>query len=181
MSFTIDKFDYLIVNTGYTARILRTEEDIDEVYPPHEFPEKNREETENLKEQINKFECSICKLRYPNGDCDSDSEGECSCMEGINRLLLQGKGCIFINDSLHGEGLYKIGDDSDHIAESLGKYDSGIICFKCPSLTTAMNLVDSLMKLDYCACFSHGNLLSLKMTEVNGKTILWMSYDCESG
>jgi hypothetical protein len=90
---------------------------------------------------------------------------------------------IYIYDIIYGDGLYRIGTDNTEIdLVSQHQIDNGgEIAFRCNELYVAFSLVEYLRRLDYCACFGPTPYKMSTIKLNNGKTVLYMTFDCESG
>lgn len=135
-----DGFKYLVINTGYTGRLVQHIDDI-------------KQKMQNR--------CYTC-----------DDSKRCTC---ANKLL-------FIEDTLWGKGLTKVGATDEEIAyirETLIKADgTGIIAFRSGSLTDALGIAQILMEYDYCACFGLNTLCKIRVAKGD---VLFLHFDCESG
>jgi len=149
----IDEFKYLVVDTGYTARLL--------------------DKLDTIKAKI----ISDCMHDSPDNspeDKDDDEENEtCAlCRDPV----------LYIDDDVWGSGFSPVSESEDeiqHVRDVLSKLGdtSGIIVFRCNSLSAAMGLVDILVQQDYCACFSMTSLQTIKQIG----DVLYLEYDAESG
>lgn len=165
---SIKSFDYVIIETGYTARVMKC---LDKL------------KTEFLDD---------CVFESPE-DCDKCSDGEIKEFDKNGEKLIRSDDppqcdCIndkimFIEDHVWGTGLYEISKDVQKIKQLLPliKNLSGTICFKCNTLMKAMQISKILMNMDYCACFCFENLYEMQMHTIDNYRVLIMTFDCESG
>jgi hypothetical protein len=176
-TIVIKNFDYLVISTGYTARIL--------TITPADL---NLSEEESDEESTDsKATNSSPRPRQSSSDEESDDETDLG-EEGKELEAIKywkRRGAIFIHDDLWGRGLYPIGSDKqeiDDILDQLPNNMNGVICFKCKSLGTGFNIAAELMKLNYCGFFTSRTLYMITyITMNNGKKVCVLTYDCESG
>lgn len=153
----IDKFDYLVLRTGYTSRTIGHYLNLGASIMTCE---------KEIKESENDYEDEPCKEEYE----DSFSEK--------NYIPL------FIEDNVWGEGFYWVnGKDQEKtdlkkILESTKS--SGYLAFKIGDLFTSKSIIDKLISLRYCAGFDPSPY-RMEFIESEDKKILVMHFDTESG
>jgi len=173
-SIVINKIDIVVINTGYTSRLLnRTVDDLNDDW---------EKEYESDDEE---------SLPTPDNDESDDEESE----EYKKRIeesqrketltYFKERGALFVHDSLWGTGLYKIDDDVDDVFINSVMENvegrTGIIAFKCDTLYGGMSIADQLSKIQYCAFFCLETLCEIKQVKIQEKTVLYLEFDAESG
>lgn len=170
--------DYVVIYTGYTSRILRA--DLAQIY----------------------VDCSCDYFYNPFDKKLRDKNGKEP--PTTSKEILDLMKCVYIKDALWGpntntkdfkiepDGIYPIASRAEvdqartivdqFYATSPKSHDSdGIIVFKDTDLTGAFKLVNFLIEVDYCACFSLRTLYHVQMQKINNMTVFFLGFDCESG
>lgn len=93
---------------------------------------------------------------------------------------------IFAYDTVWGNGLYREGKDADEVAKlikitkKLKLYKCGIACFKCDK-TAFADLARAIDSNTYCVTFDIDEMEFYKSDNPNEPTIMFVSWDSESG
>lgn len=114
-----------------------------------------------------------------------------------NHEVLQKLQCLFVKDELWGpmtrtgnykaisNGFYAVSPNQAEVEEAISTVlmepDDGIIVFKAKDFNTAFRAIMFLQNVDYCACFELRTLCDFKIHSVNGKKVLKVEFDTESG
>lgn len=174
--------DYVVIDTGYTSRILRA--DLVDIF----FDNCHNEVFCTAKTELQAD--TLADDIHTNTD--------------VLRILK----CVYIKDRLWGtktdtgtfemepNGMYSI-DSKDEVEQARFIVETiyanmnegrrarssmdGIIVFKNTNLTKAFKLVNFLIDIDYCACFKMSTLDDVQIQKLNGKKVLFLTFDCESG
>jgi hypothetical protein len=143
----MNNLDYLIVNTGYTSRLIKRlgfdqeiclqENALKSTYKKkghnniykvgYSFDYKTKDGISKI--MASKFSKELDNAFHFNDDGDD-------AIENFVRFI---DSCVYIYDDLWGQGLYKISDDSNEINKIMSILDAkkiykcGTICFKCKS------------------------------------------------
>lgn len=169
MKIKIKNFDYLVIKSGYTSRLLNkwNFESITTIKP--ESDEKS------LRGD------GIFSISQPNR-CFTNNDDEDELFNDIMDSIL------FINDGLWGKGLYKMEnkeEDINVVLDTLNKNDEefdGVICFKSYNdmtlLTDYYDIKSLLEESEYCV---FGNIYAITYLEENGTRVCIIEHDCESG
>lgn len=91
--------------------------------------------------------------------------------------------CLFINDGLWGNGLYKVGDDTeiDKVLNVLKLNDintTGIVCLKCNTRSDIIGYLGTLKDLHYCNMVEY---CGDEYVDTDEMIITIVEYDTESG
>jgi len=192
--------DYLIVNTGYTSRLV-TRLGFDKVDLVMENAWKKKKGDKIRHNNIYKVGYSfdyksqegIDKIRNNVGDsCEEldnaftfdDRPGGVLPNEYITEFDEFINSCLYIYDDLWGNGLYKVSDNDEEInkviavldANKIGKY--GTVCFRCKSRDDIKKFTKIIRKLDYCQMFDYEGDEYVDTDEL---IITVASFDTESG
>jgi len=170
MKITIEKFDYLIIQSGYTSRLLKKWDiHIIDTIKPESDTKAARGDGIFIISQTNR-----------NSSDDSDDSDD-ELVDVLNSML-------FIKDGLWGSGLYKMEDREQDIETVLGILEKngvdwdGTICFKTdsgiPLLDQYPIIKHMLEEAQYCF---GGNMYSITYLEEDGKSVCIIKHDCESG
>lgn len=152
-TYAVEGFKYLVVKTGYTARLFNLLAAL----------------KEKLKDEVYNDFCD-CEANVPVGDKNS-----CSCQEDVVLFIedsFWGMGVYEISEKK---------DEIDRIRSSLSKeeaFKEGIVVFRSHDIGNAMATIQSLMKVKYCNCFDFTTLCQMKV--IDGE-ILAVEFGCESG
>lgn len=169
MKFTIEKFDYLLIQSGYTSRLLtKLGLEITDVIKQETDPKAARGD-------------GIFTIS-PHGQYINDEDSDEILFDVIDRIL-------FIRDGLYGNGLYKMDGKEQYIKTVFRILDKnsvdcdGTICFKTdkgglPLLDHYLDIKQTLEETGYCF---FGNMYSVTYLEEDGKSVCIIKHDCESG
>lgn len=196
----ISNLDYVIINSGYTARLVKrlaynnitvikenTSEDTYNKNGVYRIKHVIKGGNDSDDEKSNEEECDDeeseeeDEIYYSIMDRTELSFKDFDWKEQVDLLI---NNCMFINDGLWGNGLYKIGDDAtiDLILKAQGDTQHrGTICYKCGSLGYAMRIIDVLQKVSYCYGLETGAITEIEYHHENNLKIAIISLDTESG
>jgi len=94
---------------------------------------------------------------------------------------------LFTSDNIWGNGVSPLcsnekADATVKLLNSSGlEYDYGSIVAECKFTGDALDFANKLMELDHCAFFTEDTLYAADIVVVNGKNVLVLEYDTESG
>ena len=172
MSLNSSKTEYCIIASGYTARLINYFA-FDEI-----ILEKSSDTNNNIFRVSHKnFNKNILqKIINKNADYNSPSKDE------IMSFL---EDSIFIDDSLWGKGLYKLGDDDEinkikNILDTNSLKLDGIICFKSNGIN-CINYINILEKCNFCYGCNVGNIYDIVTCETDTIKLTIYHLDTESG
>jgi len=152
---TVLDCNYVVINTGYTARLVDSHKE--------------------------KFFKKIHERYYEKHCLDDLDEAEVKeTMENLGYINM-----LFVFDEQWGDGLYKMGDDKEiyqviDILKKLGKYESGIACFKC-NLNNHSVLNKVVLDSTYCNVFEIIDTKLIISDCKDAPIIMLCEYDTESG
>ena len=161
-----DNFKYLVVYTGYTARLIEGGACM------------------KIEEEIKERLDAQCEKTY---DKESGGYLEVDCDHCKDRILyIRDK--IWGKKEFHdvwGEGMKVISGSTEeikHIKDSLidldeEKYGRGMIAFRCSCVMDATSIIDVLMKQNYCAFFKWTEMGEIVISD----DVLVFTFGCESG
>lgn len=187
-----NKLDYVLINTGYTSRLIKllgfdvincikssSVEDKNKVFRvgySHDIDKTTTADIDKILERGSKWRGNLNEA-FTFDDRENGIIPDDYIEEFINFM----KNCLFIYDDLWGEGLYKIGDDEEieKVLSSLKGHNlSGTICFNCGTRDDIMSYATFLKKLEYCVFFDYEGDSYINCPDM---VITVASFDTESG
>ena len=190
-----NKLDYLIVNTGYTSRIInRLGFDKIDCVQKNALTKKNGKPGKKGHSDIfkvgysfdHKTKDGISKIMATKFGKELDDAfnfkmdgGEA--IEEFSRFM---DSLIYVYDDLWGQGLYIISDNDQEInkimsiLDAKGIYKDGTICFRCDSRKDIQFFTNIIKNLDYCRMFDYEGDEDIDTDEL---VITVASFDSESG
>ena len=190
-----NKLDYLIVNTGYTSRIIsRLGFDKIDCVQKNALTKKNGKPGKKghsdiykvgytfdykTKEGISKIVASKFGKKLDD-TFNFIADGDDATQE-FSRFI---DSCVYIYDSLWGTGLYITNGESEEINKIMSILDAkgiekdGTICFRCDARKDITFFTNIIKKLDYCQMFDY---LGDEYIDTDELVITVASFDSESG
>ena len=190
-----NKLDYLIIQTGYTSRIIsRLGFDKIDCIKKNALTKKNGKPGKKGHSDIFKVGYSfdyktkegISKIMATKFGKKLDdtfnfiADGD-DAIEEFSRFM---DSLIYVYDDLWGTGLYNVSDNDQEInkimsildAKGIGK--DGTICFRCDARKDITFFTNIIKKLDYCQMFEY---LGDEYVDTDELVITVASFDSESG
>lgn len=154
----IEKVDYVFIDCGYEDRFIKDNECIDSY-----------------------------QWRYENDE--QDKNRDLSKLETLEECkdFFKKRGAIYLRcygeDNFDSREVHKFIDDEKLIGEILSKVNNNGICFKVDDglLSSAFDYVTHLQEYNHCACFDGLPFAMEHQVLSNGKIVLVLEYDTESG
>lgn len=199
--------DYLIVNTGYTSRLIKRL-GFDKVELVQENAWKAKKSAKaghnniykvgytfdyRSQEGIDKIRASVgnesshgiwCEGLDDAFSFDDRYDEDVLPDEYIDAFHNFITSCVYIYDDLWGNGLYKISDENDEIDKVISIMDAnkiskcGTICFRCKSRKDIAMFTNIIKKLNYCQMFEYEGD---EYVDSDDLVISIASFDTESG
>ncbi len=189
-----NKLDYLIINTGYTSRIIdRLGFDKIECIQENAFTPEHDEYDGQGQNNIYKvgytfdyrteegFKKAMKKPYYRMSAFDIRQS-----KDDLPKFTSFIESCVYICDDLWGQGLYKISDNDAEINKIISILDKkgiskyGTICFRCKSRKDISFFKHIIEELGYCAIFNYEGDEYVDCEE-DELIITIASFDTESG
>ena len=90
---------------------------------------------------------------------------------------------LYVYDDLWGKGSYKVKAEDkeiDHISKTLEEYkdEKGVTVFTCKHITQAFQIIELLIKIDYCVCI---RFTSIEEIKVYDDILFYISFGTETG
>jgi hypothetical protein len=161
-----DNFKYLVVDTGYTSRLIDKVGEIEEqIKSQFDHLCDNTDDDEEVKTVENSCEHCKDKVVYIR---------DCVLRKGKSRVATS----IYNNDCAtysYVEDVLKSRDNSDLTSCYSGS--GGYIVIRCDSINMAFTIIQILMDQKHCGCFRIDSLTDMILV----KDVLIINFDCESG
>ena len=192
--------DYLIVNTGYTSRLIKllgfdkvelikenafpkgtyTKDGHNNVYKVgYTFDYRSQEGVDKIRNSANKWRRKLDEAftfyDRPGGVLPDEY------IEAFDDFI---NSCVYIYDDLWGNGLYKISNENDEINKVMSILDAhkieknGTVCFICKERDDIALFTNIIKKLEYCRTFDY---LGDRYVDSDDLVITVASFDTESG
>ena len=153
-----DNFKYLVVDTGYTSRL------IDQV---GEIEKQIKSRLDYLCDgEDSELTCEHCKDRvlYIR---------DCGWGEGKSRVVTS----MYNDDHKSYAYVQDVLTSCDDLNNTRYSGSGGYIVIRCDDIKMAFSIIQILMDQDYCGCFHMDSLYHMILV----KDVLIVNFDCESG
>ncbi len=171
----IDKLDYIILETGYTGRIVTR------------LVKSGLAKIQKLKTKTVVKLDDIVQTADDNDDrlvdIDFNEFGDGDVEDQFEEFFSLLQYTVFIYDKLWGDGYYEFNKkEADDVSKVVDLTTiSGGICIKTNNLFTGISWVNMLATMDYCAYLSPGGITSIRYIAKDGVKLAIVGFDAESG